>query len=87
MYKYTIRELENNKNYTIFIENKQEHKKLKDTKLNICDYMGSHCYDHTKGEYSSSSSRNNPGYYENRTIIYFNQIDFEDNPLNNLEIW
>jgi len=87
MKTYTIKELQNNNNVVIYLENRQQHKQLTNEKeLHLCEFQGAYCYSHVEKTYSITSSKTNSGSYK-KNIIYFNQIDFQDNPLNNLIIW
>lgn len=90
MKKYTILEIEKNKDLVIFLDNKEQHTKIIESKLTkrLVPYYGSYCYSLNNKSYSSSSNKNSPGAYKEATIVKFNQINFQDTPvLNTLELW
>jgi hypothetical protein len=92
MKKYTISEIEQNKDLVIFLDNKEEHTKIIESKLTekLVPYYGKYCYSLYDNTYSSNSNENYPGAYKEATIVKFNQIDFQDTPvsvLDTLELW
>lgn len=79
--KYTIAQLTDPKNkYIVFIETKEQWNKLKTTKAELTScFHGSYCYNLIRCTYSSSSTKNDVGSYPSDSkIIYFDQIDFEE---------
>lgn len=79
--KYTIAQLTDPKNkYVVFIETKEQWDKLKTTKAKLTSYFyGSYCYNLIRRTYSSNSTKNDVGGYpKDSKIIYFDQIDFEE---------
>lgn len=74
-------------NVVIYLDSKEEYDILKEalTKANLqaiykngglCLWNGQHCYNLEIGQWSSSSSKTDPGYYKRATIVTLNQIDF-----------
>lgn len=85
---YTLQELVNNPDIVVYLTSKDEWKALKETELFFMthQYFGKCCYELTEGTYSSSSSVNNPGSYENVTIVTFDQIIFKEDTLGKQEL-
>ena len=81
MKTFNLEELVDNNKVVVFIENREQWQKLKDTELfRLCPYYGRYCYALFLGEYSSDSSATSAGIYESQylgiSIVQFNQIDF-----------
>lgn len=82
---YTVQELFKEGN-VVYLVNKEEHAQLLKvikgtphmTGEGLCDWYGAYCYNLSKDQYSSNSSKVNGGVYEPCTIITFDQIKFEE---------
>ena len=77
--KYTIKELETNRNLIIYIDSEEEHAKIQKVSKRICTYFGNYCYSLYEGNYSSSSSKSCPGAYKDSIILTIDDIIFKDN--------
>ena len=74
---YTLKEIQSNKKFVVFIENKRQYQALEKTGLfNVAGFYGAYCYDLVAGQYSSGSTKTNSGAFNHKTIIQFNEIDF-----------
>lgn len=92
MKTYTIQELKENREVVVFLENKEEYEKLKNTKAlkMTSKFFGDYCYNLVKGTYSTDSTKTKVGAYYDCQIIEFSQIDFQEAPedtLKNIIIW
>lgn len=88
MERYTIEQLKTDDNLVVFIENKEEYNKLKETGLTLTKtFKGSHCYNPRVGRFSIDSSRYCLGYYSDKKAVYFSEIDFEENVINNFQLF
>ena len=77
MKTYTIKEILDNPEIIIFIENREQFDRLSNIKeLKLTDYyMGSYCYNPHDGLWSSSSTKTYPGAFSSDSIIItFEQI-------------
>jgi len=80
--KYTLEELSETNKVIVYIDNKKDWQRIKDTGKGfktMSDFKGRHCYSLLSNTFSSDSTRTNPGAYgKNVKIIEVNQIIFED---------
>ena len=79
--KYTIQELESDRNLVIYLDDISEFTKIKlyTTRLNF-EYAGKYCYSLFDRTYASDSSKSNLGSYANQstTILTINDIIFPE---------
>lgn len=73
---YSIKELETSNEILLYLDNKEEHDKVKKLTANLISiYCGQYCYSLNKGTYCSTSSKNNIGNYKKGSkIITIDQI-------------